>query len=312
MMHADYPLLNPLLQLWVYGLAGGIVHAVNRLPIQLFVPALALAMAGALRVRARPWLAAVLLLLLMTSEPLPELGARALSDVIVALGFAVALDAFARFRATGRARWWRLACVALALLAWSKNEGLMLSLAVALPAALSLRRPVAGPPSRRPRTGELVWLALPVVVVAVQAACNARHGFRNDLVEGGLLSAAWPGALVDLPRRAGTLLRHLGAATWRDPDGSHLLLVMFAGLALLHPRRLLARCEGVTAFAVLLGLAGYVLVYLATPRELDWHLGTSLRRVLFHLTPAAVMWTAAAGERLLGGGRDVPDRASPG
>jgi hypothetical protein len=43
-----------------------------------------------------------------------------------------------------------LCVVALALLAWSKNEGLMLALALALPAALSLRRGSALPAVRRP------------------------------------------------------------------------------------------------------------------------------------------------------------------
>ncbi|MHC5210481.1 MAG: hypothetical protein ACYTG2_07180 [Planctomycetota bacterium] len=299
MMHADYPLLNPLLQLWVFGLAGGIVHAVNRLPIQVFVPALALVLAGALRLRARPSLAAVLLLLLMTSEPMPEMTARALSDVMVALGFALALDAFARFRRTGEAHWWKLCVVALAFLAWSKNEGLMLVLAVAVPALLSLRWQGAVPAARRPRPSEWAWLVLPVVVVAVQWAVNARHGFRNDLVEGGMLAAAWPRVGAELPERVATLWEHLSTVIVRDPGGGHLLLAMFLGLALLFPRRLLMRCEWVTAWAVILGLLGYVLVYLGTPQELDWHLGTSLRRILFHLTPAAVMWTAAAAEELI-------------
>jgi hypothetical protein len=298
-MHADYPLLSPLLQCWVYALAGGIVHAVNRLPLQLFLPALAFAMAGALRLRARPTLAAAFLLLLMTGAPLADLAARAQSDVMVALGFAVALDAFARFRRTGSARWWRLCVVALALLAWSKNEGLMLALALALPAALSLRRGSALPAVRRPRPAELAWLVLPAGLVGAQWAVNASHGFANDLIDGGLLSSAWPAVVADLPARAGTLLRHLVALTLRDADGSHLLLPMFTGLVVLFPRRLLLRCESVTAFAVLLGFAGYVLVYLGTPRDLDWHLATSLPRILFHLTPAAVMWTAAASEELL-------------
>jgi hypothetical protein len=134
--------------------------------------------------------------------------------------------------------------------------------------------------------------------VLSQWAVNVHHGFRNDLIDGGILSSAWPGVLADLPARAGTLLQHLWTVMAGDPSGGHLLLALFLGLVLLFPRRLLLRCECVTAVAVLLGLLGYVLVYLATPRELDWHLGTSLRRVLFHLTPAAVMWTAAAAESL--------------
>jgi hypothetical protein len=140
---------------------------------------------------------------------------------------------------------------------------------------------------------------LAAALVGALGAAPAAPAYPTSLTAGGLLSSGWPAVGADLPARAATLLRHLVALTLRDADGSHLLLPMFTGLVVLFPRRLLLRCESVTAFAVLLGFAGYVLVYLGTPRDLDWHLATSLPRILFHLTPAAVMWTAAASEELL-------------
>ena len=49
-------------------------------------------------------------------------------------------------------------------------------------------------------------------------------------------------------------------------------------------------------FATLLfaGLAAYVGIYVITPRDLAWHLATSLDRLLLHLLPAAVL-TVGAG-----------------
>ncbi len=43
-----------------------------------------------------------------------------------------------------------------------------------------------------------------------------------------------------------------------------------------------------TITVAMAAIAGYFLVYLVTPHELDWHLRTSLHRLFAQLWPAAV------------------------
>ena len=66
--HKDYPLLNPLLQSWVFLHRGRVTHVENRLPIQLLFVALVLALASALRHHASPGIGAALLVLVLTTS----------------------------------------------------------------------------------------------------------------------------------------------------------------------------------------------------------------------------------------------------
>ena len=53
--HADYPLFNPLLQLWSFITSGVITHTTNRVPIQVFDLALVLATAAAVTPARQAW-----------------------------------------------------------------------------------------------------------------------------------------------------------------------------------------------------------------------------------------------------------------
>jgi hypothetical protein len=60
------------------------------------------------------------------------------------------------------------------------------------------------------------------------------------------------------------------------------------------------------AFAMLvpaLVLAGYVLVYVATPRDVSWHLQWSLSRLILQFWPPAVFLITATPEEALAGTR---------
>lgn len=283
--HPDYPLLDPLLQLGAFAVAGEVLHVENRLPLQGLFLALLLATAGALRRRLRPAFAALLLFLLVTAPASRTLLGQANADHLVALGLLVALDGWHRFRSGGGDRYWRLFAVALAFLAWSKNEGLMLAALLGVVAVAEAWWRAGPRPSRR----HLPWLLLPAAVVAAESGLDAFYGVGNDLVNAGLPARLAGGFLDRAPLVAGRFAEQL----LLDPRATQLAFPLLALLLALFPRRLLGGEPGRIA-ALLAGALGvHFVLYTATPHDPAWHLATSLDRVLFQLLPAALLGVAA-------------------
>ena len=287
--HLDYPLLNPLLQLWTFAHAGEQLHVENRLPIQGFMLALVLVLASALRRALRPALAALLLLLVVQTVSFQAHLRAAYADGMVALGLVCACAAWLRWKESGSRTWWRLTMLSCAFLVWSKNEGLfyvMLGALVAGASAWLSRRSERGetPPLGR----ELAWVLLPLSIVAATWIHNGRMGFRNDL-----LSEASPADfLASFPGRIRPILSALWKHACAEPRHTNHVFVALLALLLASPVRVLRGRTRFAALWVVAILAGDVAVYLATPHDLAWHLSTSLPRVVFQALPLAALCLA--------------------
>lgn len=333
--HADYPLLDPLLQLHAFAAAGRVLHVENRLPMQLCGLATLLVLAGGLRRRCHPGLAAVLLLLVATSTRF-DLSLRfAEADGMVALGLLVTLDALERFVRQPRRAWLALAGLGLAFTVGAKHEGSLLALAVvagaaacpafraALRGAARAPRPAPAPAPAARTVGSasgpgassraaLACLAPAALLVAAGWAVNALFGFENDMVEG---RSPWPlvaRVVSQAPERLGPALSAMGSHLVGEGPDSHRLLLAFLVLALLFPRRLLLPSPA--GLVLLLALLGYTAVYVGTPHDLAWHARTSLPRLLLHLLPAAALWVGGGGQALAAmarGGRANADADVP-
>jgi hypothetical protein len=288
-LHLDYPMLNPLLQVWVFAHAEAVTHVVNRLPVQLALPA-AILMTSAMLLRwAPPALAGLAGLVLLAWLQANGMPGDASSDVLVVLGVAALLDAWQRTRAGERGAA-GLCALALAWLAWSKVEGTFL-FAIAAAALAADARLRAG---REGARGSLVAAATIVpaaLLVACQAWINHAHGWRNDMF--AQLSTGASRLYAELgPRIAGLGRFWAGEILFGLGSGR---LALGAGLLLLatHARRVLR--EGLVPAALLvLGLALYLAVFALTPYELDWHLETAACRVVTPLVPAALAVCAIA------------------
>ncbi len=285
--HADYPWANPLLQVWVFLGADQITHFANRLPSQLAMAALVLVLAaGAGRMRAYVTGAAVLLAVVATT-PAADLTRHAFADGAIALAVLVVTDAWLRERDGDRRATWLLA-LGLAFAVCHKNEGLLVvALVVTVRAAMALVR------TRRDGASALVpsaaWL-LPVVAAALQRVAAARFELRNDVfAEGDGIAAR----LVDGLERAPTVLHYLATNVLAEPSAQRWLVAALAVCVVVMPRHL-AGLRILAPATLPLGLmAGYALVFVATPRPLAWHLDTAAVRISFHAVPAAALLLCA-------------------
>jgi hypothetical protein len=184
------------------------------------------------------------------------------------------------------------ACAAL------KNEGALWVLSVG--AMLGLFALARGLPWKKAILPPIV-AAVPAIVyfIAWSGVCKSL-GLESDLLTrsslgaiGGRLGIVLPAVwrqLVTGDWQTGLLDERLTWANWwRD---SNLPLWLPAMLALPFVSQGPIRRRALSSLALLSGpavyCAGICLVYLATPKPLEWHLGTSVARVLFLVPPAVV------------------------
>jgi len=297
--HPDYPALNPLLQIAVFGFAGEVTAAANRLPIQAQSLAMILILAGALRRVVRPAVAAIFVLLVVTTTEMHLRTAPAMADMMVAVGLLAVADGWLRRDLT-------LTAVALTYLAWSKHEGTLhiVALVAALAAVRLLRRDdFLGTVSAR-RLAAL--FAAPAAVLLATWLFNHHHDLKNDLVSdfevGRLLGEP---DQADRPRalQVGSFLL---TDVLLSPRATRLLFVLPLILLLSHGRRLWRGALAVPGLAMALIAAGYTAVFLWTPLSIEFHLASAGVRVYSHLLPAVALWTAAAAAEVFPGLRPPP------
>lgn len=305
----NYPLLLPgaiaAAWAWLGETAAAIPHGLGA----AFTASSALVLTLALGAQRRAFGLGAAALLLVTPTFLVE-GLSQEADVPVA-ALLVAAAAMLASRLGGRpAPPPEAAGVVVGLAAWTKNEG-------ALWAALVLGSwLLAG--------GRRSWRDLPRVLAGAAPALAAWALFKLLAAPARGLGAAtyfegdWPGRL-----RVGGRWREVAGALFERFDPLHpgfawgiawlvvgaaaLLALGTAGFAARGPDGIEARFWGVLVAGY---LAALLPLYVLTPLALDWHLATSLDRLLLQLYPsalaAAAAWAAtAAGARPRPGPEDA-------
>lgn len=308
--HKDYPLYNPLLQVWTFAAAGEMTDVDNRLPMQMFSIATVLFLAGALARRVPGFIAGPIVFLHAASHIPNFLAATAYADHMTAFGFAMAGDAWLRFAENRRPAWRRLAVIALTITLWSKNEGLMLVGAAAGAGVLLLL-------FRRARLADFFdrkdawWYLLPFGVMVLHTLTNRIYGFENDLLVGpdgrslGELIAAQAkarGAIVGGYFGAALLVFWPFDALRLEPSAYHELRLSlynalptaFLLMLVLFPLRASRGALIGPVAAIAATLAGFFAIYLGSFQEIEWHLFTSATRVLYDVVPLATVLLGAS------------------
>lgn len=295
--HPDYPLLNPLLQAWLYLACDGVVHFESRWLVILCGICMPLAVAaGARRCVGDGWAAAGVFALALEPEWL-HMTTTAHADGMVGLGLVMALDGFLREQDESRRAHRAIAAIGCAFALWSKNEASLYVAAfcAAIVLEIALRRRAM--PRIDARMG---WAALPIALFVCQFAWNRWFGLHNDLFgEKGSVSELFVAQFQD---RALPVLDAMISVVF-VPTRLHFALAL-PFLALIVARRAaLSR----PLFASTLMFVGAVvalhLIYIGSYLVLSFHLATSQRRVLFQLVPAAIVWAAATSRALRSGAR---------
>ncbi|MHC4813716.1 MAG: hypothetical protein ACYTGW_19160 [Planctomycetota bacterium] len=319
--HTDYPLLLPLnvARLWIYaGEADCLVSA--GLSILFTMLIVGLLYAGVARVCGRVQGCLAALALLATSGFVRQ-GANQVADLPVAFfllaafctlsfSFPTTSTSTSTSSAEGHrpGRHLVLAGLLIGAAAWTKNEGALIALALLVGTFLVALRNGG---MRRALSGAgilLLGLAVPLVCLA-----TLKLGFagRSDLfVEPG--SGTVLERLVDGSRHW-AILAFGGGLIW-DWVGGTLLVVLLVFAVVSGPVRDKSRRPLIASVAitVFLTVAGYYVVFVLTPRDLQWHLSTAADRLMVHVWPSALFLLFMASERRQPATAQTSAAGSPG
>jgi hypothetical protein len=278
--HPDYPLLLPLAvaRLWSYaGTESMLAPALISWGFTFGTAALLFASLSLLVGRLHAALATAVL---FGAPFFVKFGAAQQADLPVAffcLLTAAALT-FATRRAPGGWGWTVVAGLAAGFAGWTKNEGLVLCLVFGV---LTLAGRFAG--AEHPLRRTVLFAAGAAAAVAAMLCFKGSLAPPSQLFSGGTDAGARlldPGRYALIAGAYGRELLNLGMAI---PVAAAAFLLGRTG----EPGR--RREAAVLFLAISLLMAAHIAVYLVTPYDLEWHLGTSLNRLLIQLWPTFLL-----------------------
>jgi hypothetical protein len=283
--NADYPLVVPVLELVAMRFAGWPNELV---PLQLGLVFFAFpaALVALLRDRVQPLLLWLVVLAVALAPSLQVQAASAVADVTLAVFFALAGAAGWRWVESGEREHLWLAGVLAAGAVGAKTEGLPFVAILFVALAIASRR----------RAPLLVGAGAALTLLPWEL-WTRRHDLGNAIADAGGTEL---GPLARLPSAAFDLAKELA-----DPSSWLALVVLGCAAVVVAFVRRERRAATFTAVVALACLAVVLVAYWVTPLDFDYHVATSVRRVI----TAPVLFVAAMTPLLLN--RVVVDRARP-
>lgn len=296
--HPEYPLLVPLAVTWIYAAIGAAQEEAGKVIYPLQFAALLSVFHYGVRRFTGSRTAGLLFTALLSVTPLilvhaagfpvqidPGFTGKDLTgyaDLTLSAYFLAAGLFIFLYAREGRGPFAFIASLMLAMGAWTKNEGLTFALLgfliLAASALFSGRRDF--------RTLALAAIPLALFILPWSAYKTAL-GLGSDYVQ-----SMGPGVFFSNLSRLGEIIPYAGAFMFLKPGVIGLGWWAYAASALLSVRSLIS-ARTLTLHALILGqLGAYVFVYIITPVDLKWHLGTSLDRLVLHLIPLAMLAAA--------------------
>ncbi len=185
------------------------------------------------------------------------------------------------------------------LLTWIKNEGLVLALLLGMAYGIMLlARRGLNRATVLKDLGRLLWIG--VGAAPVLLALGLFKVYWSPINETGRFLEGALGKMLD-PERWSTVARAFfhqlnpwtGAADW----GLLWAFAALIGVLTWRNRWRLGRPLVFLELVVLLAWVAWFTVYLCTPATLEWHLGSSLKRLMLQLAPLTLYWALAGAGR---------------
>jgi hypothetical protein len=308
----DYPFFLPLTvaRFWADGASEGTIA--SRMIAALYTGLVVLILiAGVARVRGIATAALACLVLLGANFFVLE-GASQYADIEFSAFMlsAIVLLTMATHARHGANRLWALTGLLAGCAAWTKNEGLILCLAVcaAIITTCVVRKRIQ---HALVRCGMFLLGAAPFLLCVLST--KLAFAWRNDVFEDQTFSGAAQ-SLTD-PARYRLFWQWLIELFPQYIDTRlFVLLAAFGLLARVSTRRSAHSGETPpgpdlsTATLTLVFVSGcYAFIYLITPHDLGWHMRTSLSRLVLHLWPSVLLVLFCAMPSL----DEFPPRLSP-
>ena len=275
--HPDYPLLVPLNIAWAWDLLGNETLRAPAVQAVLFLLGSLGLIFSALGLARSPGQAS-LGVLLMSGTPLLTVSSWGLLADVPIMYYILASVILIHLSLTRKEPGSMvLAGFMAGLAAWTKNEGLLFLLAGVSGLVLTRYADLRGALIRYG-----LGAALPLAVVLY---------FKSLAPPNDILASGSGLDLLTDPTRYGILLKALGGMALHFGDWPFSLLIALAIYAIVvrfSPPPGTSRSVFTIAAIIILQFLGSCTVYLLSPHDLEWHLRTSLARVILQVYPSGL------------------------
>ncbi len=267
--HADYPLMLPASVAFFWRLFNtqsclipyGIAFLFTCIiPVTIFLETY----------RKNMMISSILYLALANSAVFNQIGISQMADIILAFFYLASFILMHHFIVSGNSHYLVLCGITLGLAIWTKNEGLVLAVIFI----------IFYLPKLWHRISFLKLVSGMAVPLATFVLFKAAYTPSNDMIENqGLKTLA---QISDLSRYQ-LIYDSLWTVINRDYPAIKVGLTIYIIMAIFH-KGLFTK----ELLIILFSLFVYLFTYLLTPHNLEWHVNTSLTRILIHLIPATV------------------------
>jgi hypothetical protein len=285
--HNDYPLLIPLAiaRIWSYG--GIEISAIPLIINYLFVAGIVLILYGSISHLRNDISGILSIIALLSCSFFLRKSADQMADVPLSfflLGMLALLVLKDNLKANENKRYYlMMAGVFSSMAAWTKNEGLMFFCCIIFAYCIL----VIFRKKNIQIIRELLWFALGALpALTVIMLFKFEYATHNDLFANrstvGILES-----IFDL-NRFWYILKSYFIESFAIGKGLVFILPLLI-IFFKNSENRANHCNGQFVFlTLLLILSGFFFVYLVTPHDLEWHIGTSLRRVLLQVYPSII------------------------
>jgi len=285
--HQDYPLLIPLsiARIWTYG--GKEIFAIPLIVNFLFVVGIALILYGSISHLGNNVSGMLSIVALFSCSYFLRKSADQMADVPISFFLLGAMVLFVLKDNLMENKWKKnylmMAGVFTSMAAWVKNEGLMFFCCIILANCILVvfrKKNVRG-------IYEILWFvlgALPILLIIM--LFKIKYAPQNDLFASNSISFILE-SILD-PNRFWYILKSFFIEIFAVGKG---LIIILPLLVIFFKNSENSVNPGNCQFVyltILLILSGFFSIYLITPHELEWHVLTSLRRVLLQIYPSFI------------------------
>jgi hypothetical protein len=294
LQHADYPLLNPLLQAHALAHFSPDSPVVGRVPVQFFGVALALLLTSAMRARVPAWIGVPLLLIVFGLERTAMGLSRSDADLMLATALLGMFDTLGRLVADGDRRRLPMFALFAASALWTKHDAAVPVIAIGC--SLSVDVLLGGRVLRRvaARRIALLWGLVAAAPVVFTIGFNARMGVANDLMGANVRGKGLIELILEqFGERVWIVTRWFFTEQFWVSERTGYLALLLLALVLLRSRAWRTTADRFAIGAIGFAFAGYALVLIGSFHELAYILDHAGARLTYHLMPTITMACAA-------------------
>jgi len=283
----DYPLLIPISEAWVYTLMGGINDLLVKAIFPMYFLSILVIMYFFLKRFISRKFALIFTFLLATIPQLKHFATIGYADFALAFYYSIATMLLYLWMREKKTPVLLISALFMGFAVLTKNEGTALCLVNFLILSIFLAKNLKAPIIRQ----VFIYLFVAGIITIPWFALKLSAGMDNEILQFSSISLERLSDTFKNPGRIGVIFYEFQKQFFGPKKWNILWILFFACLALNIKKAFSPNIKYMSlAILFILGLYGGIYLFIPIDRPIQWHLGTTVSRLLLHFTPLIAFW----------------------